>query len=166
MNIPFHKPCYDDKDELALVAAMRSGRIVGDAESTKRASAELEHMLGVKTALLTPSCSHALELAMMVLRLKPGDEVIVPSFTFVSTTNCILRQGATPVFAEILPTTLTIDVNDVQRKITPHTRAVIPVVYAGVSPEMDELMALAHMHNILVVEDDRETRAAVKERRR
>ncbi len=153
MNIPFHKPCYDDKDELALVAAMRSGRIVGDAESTKRASAELEHMLGVRTALLTPSCSHALELAMMVLRLKPGDEVIVPSFTFVSTTNCIMRQGATPVFAEILPTTLTIDVNDVQRKITPHTRAVIPVVYAGVSPEMDELMALAHMHNILVVED-------------
>jgi dTDP-4-amino-4,6-dideoxygalactose transaminase len=90
---------------------------------------------------------------MMVLDLKSGDEVIVPSFTFVSTTNCIMRQGARPVFADILPTTLTIDVDDVRRKITPRTRAIVPVVYAGVAPEMDELMALAGRHDIAVVED-------------
>jgi dTDP-4-amino-4,6-dideoxygalactose transaminase len=153
MNIPFHKPWYDEKDELALVSSLRSGRIVGDGENTQRASEKLAQMLNVKTALLTTSCSHALELAMMVLRLRPGDEVIVPSFTFVSTTNCILRQGATPVFADIIPTTLTIDVNDVQRKITPRTKAIIPVIYAGVAPEMDELSAVAQKHNIPLVED-------------
>jgi dTDP-4-amino-4,6-dideoxygalactose transaminase len=153
MNIPFHKPWYDEKDELALVSSLRSGRIVGDGENTQRASEKLAQMLNVKTALLTTSCSHALELAMMVLRLRPGDEVIVPSFTFVSTTNCILRQGATPVFADIIPTTLTIDVNDVQRKITPRTKAIIPVIYAGVAPEMDELSAVAQKHNIPLIED-------------
>jgi dTDP-4-amino-4,6-dideoxygalactose transaminase len=153
MNIPFHKSWYDEDDEIALVAALRSGKIVGDGENTRRASEQLAHMLGVKTVLLTPSCSHALELAMMVLQLKLGDEVIVPSFTFVSTTNCIMRQGATPVFADILPSTLTIDVNDVEKRITPQTKAIIPVVYAGVAPEMDELNALAREHNIVIVED-------------
>ena len=116
MTIPFHKPWYTEQDERALISALRSG-IVGDGECTRRASGYLAQMLGVKTVLLTTSCSHALELAMMVLQLKPGDEVIVPSFTFVSTTNCILRQGATVVFAEITPATLTIDVEDVQRRM-------------------------------------------------
>ncbi|MBM2840752.1 MAG: dTDP-4-amino-4,6-dideoxygalactose transaminase [Bacteroidetes bacterium] len=153
MNIPFHKPWYDKDDEAALVAALRSGKIVGDGENTRRASEQLARLLGVKTALLTPSCSHALELAMMVLRLKPGDEVIVPSFTFVSTTNCVLRQGATLAFADILPTTLTLDVEDVRKRITPRTKAIVPVVYAGVAPEMDELTALAREHNIVIVED-------------
>lgn len=153
MNIPFHSPWYDEHDERVLVSALRSGKIVGDGENTKRASEQLARMLRVKTALLTTSCSHALELAMMVLQLKPGDEVIVPSFTFVSTTNCVLRQGATPVFADIIPTTLTISIEDVQRRITQRTKAIIPVVYAGVAPEMNELMALARKHNIVVVED-------------
>jgi dTDP-4-amino-4,6-dideoxygalactose transaminase len=160
MNIPFHKPWYDEKDELALVSALRSGKIVGDGENTTRASEKLAQLLNVKTALLTTSCSHALELAMMVLQLRPGDEVIVPSFTFVSTTNCILRQGATPVFAEIIPSTLTVDVNDVERKITPRTKAIVPVIYAGVAPEMDELIVLAHKHIIPVVEDAAQAVAA------
>ena len=153
MNIPFHKPYYDERDEQALISAFRSGRIVGDGECTQHASRQFAQQLGVKTVLMTPSCSHALELAMMVLDIKSGDEVIVPSFTFVSTTNCILRQGATIVFADISPSTLTIDVDDVRRKITPRTRAIIPVIYAGVAPQMDELIALARKHNIIVVED-------------
>ena len=152
MTISFHKPWYTEEDERALVSALRSG-IVGDGPSTKRAAGHLAHLLGVKTALLTTSCSHALELATMVAQIKPGDEVIVPSFTFVSTTNCILRQGATVVFADITPTTLTIDVEDVRRRITPRTRAIIPVCYAGVAPEMDELMDVAHKHGLAVIED-------------
>lgn len=153
MNIPFHKPWYDESDERALVAAIRSGKLVGDGEFTKKASERLREILGVKHVLLTPSCTHALELAMMVLDLKPGDEVIVPSFTFVSTTNCILRSGGRIVFADVIPSTLTIDVADVRKKTTPRTRAIIPVVYAGVAPEMDELMPLARKHGIAVVED-------------
>ncbi len=153
MNIPSHKPQYDENDEAALVDALRSGRIVGDADQTVQASEQLARFLGVKTVLLTPSCTHALELAMMVLRLKPGDEVIIPSFTFVSSSNCIMRQGARPVFAEIDPATLTIDAMDVDRKVTPRTKAVIPVVYAGVAPDMDALMEVASKHNITVVED-------------
>ena len=153
MNIPFHKPFYDAEDEQALVKAIRSGHIVGDAENSSRASAQLADLLGVKTVLLTSSCTHALELALMVLRLEPGDEVIIPSFTFVSTANCIMRAGGRPVFAEIDPATLTIDVVDVERRITARTKAIIPVVYAGVSPAMDELMALAREHNILIIED-------------
>jgi dTDP-4-amino-4,6-dideoxygalactose transaminase len=153
MNIPFHKPWYDEKDEQGLIAALRSGRLVGDGANTERASERLAEMLGVRTALLTTSCSHALELAMMVLQLKPGDEVVVPSFTFVSSTNCILRQGATPVFADIIPSTLTLDVEDVRRKITPRTKTILPVIYAGVAPELDELMEMAHSHDIDLVED-------------
>ncbi len=151
--IAFHKPFYDEADEQAILASFRSGKLVGDGAHTVRASKRLEQLLGVTHALLTTSCTHALELAMMVIGLKPGDEVIVPSFTFVSTTNCILRQGARVVFADILPATLTIDPDDVRRKITEHTRAIIPVVYAGVAPEMDELNALAGSHNVAVVED-------------
>lgn len=153
MNIPFNKPQYDELDEAALVKSLRSGRIVGDAKDSVRASERLARLLDVKTVLLTPSCTHALELAMMVLHLEPGDEVIIPSFTFVSSANCIMRVGARPVFAEIDPATLTIDVADVQRKITSRTRAVIPVVYAGVAPPMDELMTVARDRNIIVVED-------------
>lgn len=153
MNVPFHKPFYDEKDERALVDALRSRHIVGDAANSSQASELLAHLLGVKTVLLTTSCTHALELALMVLRLDPGDEVIIPSFTFVSTANCIMRVGARPVFAEIDPVTLTISVEDVQRRITAKTKAIIPVVYAGVSPAMDELMTLAPGKNIAVIED-------------
>ena len=152
MTIPFHKPWYTEEDERALLSALRGG-IVGDGACTKRASDRLAEMLGVRSVLLTTSCSHALELAMMTIGLRSGDEVLVPSFTFVSTTNCILRQGATPVFADILPATLTIDVEDAARRITPRTRAIIPVVYAGVAPEMDELMELARRRHVAVVED-------------
>lgn len=153
MNIPFHKPFYDEREEQALLAALRSGKLVGDGDTTRRASETLGRLVGAKHVLLTTSCTHALELAMMVLDLGAGDEVIVPSFTFVSTTNCVMRQGARIVFADITPTTLTIDLDDVRRKISRRTRAIIPVVYAGVPPDMDELLLLARQHNIAIVED-------------
>jgi dTDP-4-amino-4,6-dideoxygalactose transaminase len=153
MKIPFHRPLYDQQDEQALLNSLRSGKIVGDGDQTARASERLMELLKVPGVLLTPSCSHALELAMLTLRLKPGDEVIVPSFTFVSSTNCILRACGRVVFADITPDTLTLDPADVARKITPHTRAIMPVVYAGVSADMDALVELTKGRGIEIVED-------------
>lgn len=153
MNIPFHIPFYDAQDEQMLLAAFRSGHLVGDGEHTRQASEMLARTLNVRRVLLTPSCSHALELAMMALNIKPGDEVIMPSFTFVSSANCVMRQGARVVFAEITPDTLTLDIQDTARRITPRTKAILPVVYAGVPPALDELMALAGRHQITVIED-------------
>ena len=153
MIIPFHKPLYDNADEQMLVSSLRSGKLVGDGEYTRQATELLIRMLGVRSVFLTTSCTHALELAMMVLDIRAGDEVIIPSFTFVSTANCIMRQGARVVFADITPSTLTIDLEDVRRRITSRTKAIIPVVYAGISPDMDELMTLARNHGIAVVED-------------
>jgi dTDP-4-amino-4,6-dideoxygalactose transaminase len=153
MKIPFHVPVYDDTDAAALAQCIASGNLVGDGPATRRATSALARDLGVRHALLTPSCTHALELAMMTLTLEPGDEVIVPSFTFVSSTNAILRQGARVVFADVDPVTLTLTAEEVQTRATPRTRAIMPVVYAGVSPDMDPIMALADPRSITVVED-------------
>lgn len=153
MTIPFHLPQYDDRDAAALLSALRAGKIVGDGAQTERASGILRSLLGVRHVLLTTSCTHALELAMMVLDLKSDDEVLVPSFTFVSTTNAILRQHARCVFVDIRPDTLTMDVDDLARRINNRTQAIIPVVYAGISPDMDAIMGLARARGIDVVED-------------
>jgi dTDP-4-amino-4,6-dideoxygalactose transaminase len=153
MKIPFHKPFYDDDDARALSDAVRSGTIVGDGPLTQRAGAMLAELLGVPHVLLTTSCTHALELAMMTLDLAPEDEVLVPSFTFVSTTNAILRERARPVFVDIRPDTLTIDIDDLKRRVTPRTKVIMPVVYAGVSPDMDAIMRVAREHGIRVIED-------------
>jgi len=110
-------------------------------------------MCGIKQALLTTSCTHALEMGMMVVDLKPGDEVITPSFTFVSTANAIIRGGGRPVFCEINDRTLTMDIQDFEKRITKKTRGVIPVHYAGVSAEMDEILEIAKRHNLFVLED-------------
>ncbi|MGA9116506.1 MAG: dTDP-4-amino-4,6-dideoxygalactose transaminase [Bacteroidota bacterium] len=153
MRIPFHRPFYDAADEQALVSAIRSGRIVGDGLSTEQASRELERLLGARHVLLTPSCTHALELALLALGVGGGDEVIVPSFTFVSSTNCIMLRGARPVFADVSPDTLTIRPEEVERRWTPRTRAVMPVAYAGVAPPMDEITEAARLRGGRVVED-------------
>jgi len=153
MKIPFHRPFYDQSDEQALLASLRSKTVVGDGEQTRRASKKLAEMLGTPHVLLTPSCTHALELACLALRLQPGDEVIVPSFTFVSSTNCVLRAGGRVVFADIVADTLTLDPVDVARKLGPRTRAIMPVVYAGVSPELNALAELARGRGIELVED-------------
>ncbi len=153
MKIPFHRPAYDLQDEQALVESLRSRAIVGDGEQTRRASKELSELLGVPHVLLTPSCTHALELAMLALRLQPGDEVIVPSFTFVSSANCVLRAGGRVVFADVVADTLTLDPADVARKIGPKTRAIVPVVYAGVSPDLSALVQVVRGRGIEIVED-------------
>jgi dTDP-4-amino-4,6-dideoxygalactose transaminase len=153
MRIPFHIPFYGDDDIAALTSVLRAGTLVGDGPNTVRASGILRSLLGVRHVLLTTSCSHALELAMMALNLKPGDEVVVPSFTFVSTANAVLRERARCVFVDIRPDTLTMDLGDLERRITERTKAIIPVVYAGVSPAMDAVMDLARARGIRVVED-------------
>lgn len=153
MQIPFHVPFYDEDDARALSSAVQSGKLVGDGPATKQASALLASLLHVNHVLLTTSCTHALELAMMVLNLQPDDEVIVPSFTFVSSTNAILRQRARPVFADIHADTLTLDAAEVRRHLTPRTRAIMPIVYAGVSADVDPIMAVAATRGIMVVED-------------
>ncbi len=153
MKIPFHKPYYDEQDAEAVAGSLRSGVLVGDGPATHRASQVLAEFLGCRHVLLTTSCTHALELALMALDLSSEDEVIVPSFTFVSSPNAILRQGARVVFSDITPDTLTMDPQDLARRLTAHTAAVMPVVYAGVSPDMDAIMTLASARGIRVVED-------------
>jgi dTDP-4-amino-4,6-dideoxygalactose transaminase len=153
MKIPFHCPAYDHQDEQALLESFRSRTIVGDGPQTRRAAQKLADLLKVPHVLLTPSCTHALELAMLVLRLRPGDEVVIPSFTFVSSANCILRAGGQVVFADIVPDTLTLDPADVARKLSPRTRAIMPVVYAGVSPDLASLVDLVRGRPIEIVED-------------
>ncbi|MDX2139002.1 MAG: dTDP-4-amino-4,6-dideoxygalactose transaminase [Chloroflexota bacterium] len=153
-RIPFNKP-YMTGTELTYVAeAVRTGHISGDGSYTKKCHSLLEELFGVSKALLTTSCTHALEMAAIILDLKPGDEVIVPSFTFVSTVNAFVLRGATPIFADVRPDTLNLDEAQLERLITPRTRAIVPVHYAGVACEMDTIMAIADKHGIPVVEDN------------
>jgi dTDP-4-amino-4,6-dideoxygalactose transaminase len=157
MNIPFNRP-YLTGNELKyiedLIANIKDGKkISGDGEYTNKASRFLEQRFEAKKALLTTSCTAALELATDLLDLRPGDEVIVPSYTFVSTANPILLAGAKPVFAEIEEETLNIDPEDIKKKIGPKTKAIYPVHYAGVACAMDEIMEIAKEHDLMVVED-------------
>lgn len=141
--------------ELEYIAqAVANGHISGDGSFTRRCRALLEQITGARAALLTTSCTHALEMAAMLLDLEPGDEVILPSFTFVSTANAFVLRGARPVFVDIRPDTLNLDAALVERAITPRTRAIVPVHYAGVGCEMDELAAIAGRHGAAIVEDN------------
>jgi dTDP-4-amino-4,6-dideoxygalactose transaminase len=133
--------------------AVAGGHASGDGPFTRRAQKLMEEHFGARRILLTTSCTAALELAAMLCDLGPGDEVILPSFTFVSTANAIVLRGATPVFVDIRPDTLNIDERLIEAAVTPRTRAIFPVHYAGVGCEMDEIMAIAQRHNLLVVED-------------
>jgi dTDP-4-amino-4,6-dideoxygalactose transaminase len=128
--------------------------ISGDGVFTAKCHAFLESELGVAKALLTTSCTHALEMAALLLDIKPGDEVIVPSFTFVSTINAFVLRGARPVFGDIRPDTLNLDETQLERLITPQTKAIVVVHYAGIGCEMDTIMAVARRHNISVIEDN------------
>lgn len=152
-SIPFNRPWTGAAESEAAQEALDAGTLRGDGPVSSRVQEKMESWLGVDEVFLTTSCTHALEMAMMVLDIGPGDEVIMPSFNFVSSANAVVLRGATPVFAEIKPDTLNVDVEDVARKITPRTRAIIPVHYAGVSCDMDALLTLADQHDIYVVED-------------
>lgn len=141
--------------ELGYIAeACSSMHLSGDGIFTKKCHELLEHVLGVPKVLLTTSCTHALEIAALLLDIQPGDEVITPSFTFVSTVNAFVLRGARPVFSDIRPDTLNLDETQLEQLITPRTKAIILVHYAGVGCEMDEIGAIALRHNLPIVEDN------------
>lgn len=153
-SIPFNKPFFSGKEFDYTREAIERMHISGDGLFTKRCHALLEQMLDVKKALLTTSCTHALEMAAILLDINPGDEVIVPSFTFVSTVNAFVLRGAKPVFADIRPDTLNLDEGSLEKLITRRTKAIVPVHYAGVGCEMDSITSIASRHGIAVVEDN------------
>lgn len=137
-----------------MAEAIAAGQISGDGSFTRKCHEFLESHLGVGKALLTTSCTHALEMAALLLEIKPGDEVIVPSFTFVSSANAFVLRGAKPVFIDIRRDTLNLDESRLERLITPRTRAMVVVHYAGVGCEMDTILAIAARHGVAVVEDN------------
>lgn len=154
MPIPFNKPHLTGREHAYMAEAVSNGHISGDGKFTKQCHSFLEQTLGVPKALLTTSCTHALEMAAILLNIKPGDEVIVPSFTFVSTVNAFVLRGAKPVFCDIRPDTLNLDETLLPGVITDKTRAIVPVHYAGVGCEMDVITRIASDRGIAVVEDN------------
>ena len=150
--VAFHATWFDEREVEAVKSAL-AGRVAGDGPIGRRVEARLATMLGTSRVLLTTSCTHAMELALLALGVGPGQEVVCPSFTFVSTANAVLRVGAHPVFADIEPRTLGLDPEDVARRVTSRTTAVMPVHYAGVAPEMQPLLDLARGRGLKVVED-------------
>lgn len=152
--IPFNRPFFSGKEFEFIQQAINDWHISGDGAFTRKCHALLESELGVPKALLTTSCTHALEMAAMLLDIKPGDEVIIPSFTFVSTVNAFVLRGARPVFIDIRPDTLNLDETKLDGLITPRTKAIIVVHYAGVGCDMDAIMEVAGRHDISVIEDN------------
>jgi dTDP-4-amino-4,6-dideoxygalactose transaminase len=152
--IPFNRFCKVGAEFAYVQQAIDAMHISGDGRFTAACHEVLEASLGVPRALLTTSCTHALEMAALLLDIQPGDEVIVPSFTFVSTANAFVLRGARPVFADIRPDTLNLDETRLEGLITPRTRAIVPVHYAGVGCEMDAIMEISTRRNVAVVEDN------------
>jgi dTDP-4-amino-4,6-dideoxygalactose transaminase len=152
-RIPFNRVSLGERERAYLAEAVERGTAAGGGPFTERCEAELEGALPAARVLLTTSCTHALEMTALLLDLGPGDEVILPSFTFVSTANAIALRGARPVFADIRRDTLNIDERFLERSISPRTKAIVVVHYAGVACEMDEILAIAARHNLTVVED-------------
>jgi dTDP-4-amino-4,6-dideoxygalactose transaminase len=152
--IPFNKPAYIPESEAYVSEVLKSGHLSGDGPFTKRCHALIQQITGAPKALLTTNCTHALEMVAILLDLKRGDEVIVPSFTFVSTVNAFVLRGAKPVFIDIRPDTLNFDEMQLEALITPRTKAIFVVHYAGVGCEMDVINAIAQKHNLPVVEDN------------
>ncbi len=153
-QIPFNKPCLVGGEFAYIQQAIESGKISGGGEFTQKCQNFLEQQLGVPKVLLTTSGTHALEMAALLLDIKPGDEVIVPSFTFVSTINAFVLRGARPVFVDVRPDTLNLNEEQIEKKITSRTRAIVPVHYAGVGCEMDRILEIAAKHRVPVVEDN------------
>ena len=152
--VDFNQPALAGKELEYISQALERSHISGDGYFTKQCQALLEQVLGVPKVLLTTNCTHALEMAAFLLDIQPGDEVIVPSFTFVSTINAFVIRGAHPVFIDIRPDTLNLDEGQLERHITPRTRAILPVHYAGVGCEMDVILEVANRYGIPVVEDN------------
>jgi len=153
-KIPFNRPTIVGKELYFISQAILNGHSSGDGGFTRKCHQLLETSLGVPKALLTTSCTHALEMSAILSGIQPGDEVIVPSFTFVSTVNAYVLRGAKPVFADIHPDTLDLDESRLEALITPRTRVVLPVHYAGVGCKMDTILEIARRHDLMVVEDN------------
>ncbi len=154
MQIPFNKPSFVGNELAYINNCIDRLHSAGDGEYTKRCHQIFEQTFGVRKALLTTSCTHALEMTALLLDIQSGDEVIIPSFTFVSTVNAFVLRGAKPVFADIRPDTLNIDETKLESLITPKTKAIVVVHYAGVACEMDTILQIAQKHNLEVVEDN------------
>lgn len=153
MDIPFNKPHFTGKEALYIAESAINGKIAGNGPFTRKCHAYFENKYGIKKALLTTSCSDALEMAALLLNIGPGDEVIIPSFTFVSTANAFALRGARIVFADSSAENPNIDAQAIESLITPNTRAIVVVHYGGIACNMDVIMALANHYNIPVVED-------------
>ncbi|MHA3737417.1 dTDP-4-amino-4,6-dideoxygalactose transaminase [Pseudomonas sp. Eth.TT006] len=153
MTVPFNKPPYTGNEDQHVITAMRSGKMSGDGDFTLRCQAWFEAQLGCRKALLTPSCTQALEMAALLIDIQPGDEVIMPSYTFVSTANAFVLRGAKIVFVDVRADTMNIDESLIEDAITDKTKAIVPVHYAGVACEMDTIMSIAKRHNLFVIED-------------
>jgi dTDP-4-amino-4,6-dideoxygalactose transaminase len=153
-QIPFNRSSLQGRELEYIFRTMTIGQIAGDQTYSKKCHAFLEQALGVSKALVATSCTHALEMCALLLDIQPGDEVIVPSFTFVSTANAFALRKARIVFADIRPDTLNLDEKQLESLITPRTKVVVPVHYAGVGCEMDEIAKIADRHGVAVVEDN------------
>jgi dTDP-4-amino-4,6-dideoxygalactose transaminase len=153
MKIPFNKPFLTGKETLYIEQAVSSGKISGDGIFTKKCHQFFEEKFGFKKALLTTSCTDALEMAAILIDIQPGDEVIIPSYTFVSTTNAFVLRGAKIVFADSGPDNPNIDVTKIEALITKQTKAIVPVHYAGIACDMDAIMKMASKYGLYVVED-------------
>jgi dTDP-4-amino-4,6-dideoxygalactose transaminase len=152
--IPFNRPSFEGNEQSYIAQAIASGQISGDGVFTRKCHAFLEQELNVSRALLTTSCTHALEMAALLLNIQPGDEVIVPSFTFVSTANAFALRGARVRFADIRPDTLNLDESRLEELVTSRTKAIVPVHYAGVGCEMNTIQEIAERRDIAIVEDN------------
>lgn len=152
-TIPFNKPYMTGKELWNIAQAHARGHLAGDGMFTRQCHAWLEARTGSRKALLTHSCTAALEMAAILADIGPGDEVIMPSYTFVSTANAFVLRGAVPVFVDIRPDTLNIDEHLIEAAVTDRTRAIVPVHYAGVGCDMEAIMAVAERHRLLVIED-------------
>ena len=153
MRINFNVPPFTGREIIYIKQAVDAQKICGDGQFTAKCNKWIEDKTGCEKALLTTSCTHATELAALLADIRPGDEVIMPSYTFVSTADAFVLRGATPVFVDIRPDTMNIDETLIEDAITEHTKAIVPVHYAGVGCEMDVIMDIARRHNLMVIED-------------
>lgn len=153
MQIPFNKPYLSGKETEYIKQAVLSGKISGDGDFTKKCHEFFEKKYGFEKVLLTTSCTDALEMAAILINVMPGDEIIAPSYTFVSTVNAFVLRGAKIIFADSLPDSPNMDVTQIEKLLTPKTKAIIAVHYAGIACDMDPLMTLASKHNLFVIED-------------
>ena len=154
IRIPFNKASPTGLEMTYIAEAVASGHIAGDGPFTRKCRELLEAQLSVPKALITTSCTHALEMSALLIECQPGDEVIFPSFTFVSTVNAFVLRGVSPVFADVRPDTLNLDEMQIEDLITPFTKAIVPVHYAGVACEMDAILEIASRHGLSVIEDN------------